>query len=117
MVTVMDRDRISDYLRMVTELRANGICAEMYLGKAKASFGVQMKYADKRGAPLCIIAGSNEFADGNVTLKDMLLGTRIAAQVADNTEWRKEQPAQSVVKRDDLVAAVQEILTRQKSYS
>jgi len=46
-VTVMDRDRMADYMAMVGELRAAGIRAEVYLGNPK-NFGNQLKYADKR---------------------------------------------------------------------
>ena len=42
-VTVMDRDRISDYQEIVTELRNAGIRAEVYLGNPK-NFGNQLKY-------------------------------------------------------------------------
>ena len=47
-VLVMDKDRQGDYWRMVQELRAAGIRAEMYVGTA--GMKAQMKYADKRGA-------------------------------------------------------------------
>jgi hypothetical protein len=48
-VLVMDKDRQGDYWRMVQQLRAGGIRAEMYVGTA--GMKAQMKYADKRGAP------------------------------------------------------------------
>ncbi len=57
-VTVFDPDRIADYQRMVAELRAAKIRAELYLGSGK--FNPQMKYADKRNAPCVIIQGSDE---------------------------------------------------------
>ena len=41
-VTVMDRDRISDYQKIVTELRNSSIRAEVYLGNPK-NFGNQLK--------------------------------------------------------------------------
>ena len=46
-VTVMDRDRMADYMAMVGELRTAGIRAEVYLGNPK-NFGNQLKYADRR---------------------------------------------------------------------
>ena len=48
-VTVFEQSRIADYQRMVQELRAANIRAELYLGPGK--FGAQMKYADKRRSP------------------------------------------------------------------
>ncbi len=106
-VTVMDRDRMADYQAMAAELRAAGIRAEVYLGNPK-NFGNQLKYADKRGAPVAVIQGADEAARGVVQIKDLVLGARIAAE-ASLDEW-KAQPAQTEVARDDLVAAVRRIL-------
>jgi len=106
-VTVMDRDRMADYMAMVGELRRAGIRAEMYLGNPK-NFGNQLKYADKRASPVAVIQGGDEAAKGTVVLKDLILGARIAAS-ASLEEW-KDRPAQVEVPRADLVAAVQRML-------
>jgi len=106
-VTVMDRDRMADYMQMVGELRAAGIRAEVYLGNPK-NFGNQLKYADKRGAPVAVIQGTDEAERGVVQIKDLILGAKIAAD-ATHEEW-KEQPAQTEVARTDLIAAVRRIL-------
>jgi len=108
-VTVMDRDRMADYQAMATELRAADIRAEVYLGNPK-NFGNQLKYADKRGAPVAIIQGSDEAERGVVQIKDLILGAKIA-ETATHEEW-KDQPAQFEVPRDQLVAKVREILDR-----
>ena len=107
-VTVMDRDRMADYQAMAAELRAAGIRAEVYLGNPK-NFGNQLKYADKRGAPVAIIQGGNEAERGVVQVKDLILGAKIAAE-ASLDEW-KSQPAQTEVARADLVAEVRRILS------
>ena len=106
-VTVMDRDRMADYQAMAADLRAAGIRAEVYLGNPK-NFGNQLKYADKRGAPVAIIQGGDEAARGVVQVKDLVLGARIAAE-ASLDEW-KAQPAQTEVPRADLVAEVRRIV-------
>ncbi|MFN3273713.1 MAG: histidine--tRNA ligase [Paracoccus sp. (in: a-proteobacteria)] len=106
-VTVMDRDRMADYQAMASELRAAGIRAEVYLGNPK-NFGNQLKYADKRGAPVAIIQGGDEAARGVVQVKDLVLGARIAAD-ASLEEW-KAQPAQTEVARADLLAEVRRII-------
>ncbi len=108
-VTVMDRDRMADYMAIVAELRAAGIRAEAYLGNPK-NFGNQLKYADRRAAPIAIIQGADEAARGVVQIKDLVLGAKIAA-AASHEEW-KSQPAQTEVARADLVAAVRRILDR-----
>jgi histidyl-tRNA synthetase len=106
-VTVMDRDRMADYMAIVGELRAAGIRAEVYLGNPR-NFGNQLKYADKRQSPVAIIQGADEAARGVVQVKDLVLGAKIAA-AASVEEW-KAQPAQTEVPRADLVAAVRRIL-------
>jgi len=106
-VTVMDRDRMADYMAMVGELRTAGIRAEVYLGNPK-NFGNQLKYADKRQSPIAIIQGGNEAEKGTVILKDLILGAKIAEN-ATLEEW-KDRPAQVEVPRTDLVAAVKKML-------
>ena len=108
-VTVMDRDRMADYMAMVGELRAAGIRAEVYLGNPK-NFGNQLKYADKRASPIAVIQGGNEAEAGVVILKDLILGAKIA-QNATLEEW-KDRPAQVEVPRADLVAAVRRMLAQ-----
>ena len=108
-VTVMDRDRMADYMAMVADLRNAGIRAEVYLGNPK-NFGNQLKYADKRESPVAVIQGGNEVAAGTVILKDLILGAKIA-ESATLEEW-KDRPAQVEVPRADLVAAVRRMLGR-----
>ncbi len=112
-VTVMDRERMADYQAMAGELRQAGIRAEVFLGNPK-DMGRQLKYADQRNAPVAVIEGGNEKANGTVQLKDLALGARLAAGISTNEEW-KAQPAQSEVRRADLVAEVRAMLARAKS--
>lgn len=106
-VTVMDKTRMADYQAMVAELRQAGIRAEVYLGNPK-NFGNQLKYADKRGSPVAVIVGDEEFANGMVQIKDLVLGAKISEN-ATLEEWR-DRPSQYEVPRADLVARVREIL-------
>ena len=109
-VTVFDRDRIADYQRMVQQLRAAGIRAELYLGSGR--MGPQMKYADKRGSPCAIIQGGDEKAKGEVQIKDLIEGAKAAAAIASNQEWRESRPAQFAVPEEKIVEAVREVLAR-----
>ncbi len=61
-VTVMDRDKLADYQKIVADLRNAGVAAEMYLGPS--GMKAQLKYADRRNSPAAIIAGSQEFEFG-----------------------------------------------------
>ncbi|ULB11460.1 histidine--tRNA ligase [Cereibacter azotoformans] len=107
-VTVMDRDRMGDYMAMVGELRRAGLRAELYLGNPK-NFGNQLKYADARKSPVAVIQGSDEAARDVVVLKDLVLGAKIAAG-ASLEEW-KSRPAQVEVPRAALAQGVKDMLS------
>ncbi len=63
-------------LRLLAQLRAQGIAAEIYPESAKIK--KQMEYANKRGIPYVIMVGSEESAAGTAVLKDMKAGTQAA---------------------------------------
>jgi histidyl-tRNA synthetase len=109
-VLALDKDRMADYQAMAAELRAAGIRAEVYLGGA--GMKAQIKYADKRGAPVAVIQGGDELSKGEVTIKDLVLGAKLAQDIEDNAEWRSGQPAQASVPRSMLVDAVKKALSR-----
>jgi histidyl-tRNA synthetase len=113
-VCLMDRDTesLGRYQRMVQEFRHAGIRAEMYQGNKK-NFGDQLKYADRRGAPLAIIQGSSEREAGEVQIKDLIEGKRLSGEISDNVTWREARVAQVSVKEGDLVERVREMLAAQ----
>ena len=108
-VTVMDKSKLVQYQKMVTELRNAGISAELFFGKG--NFGKQVKYADKRNSPVVVIAGEDEFANNKVSIKDLRLGTELSKTIEDHEQWKK-QPAQITVDESDLVVQVRKILAR-----
>jgi histidyl-tRNA synthetase len=109
-VLVMDRERIGDYQQMVARLRQADVPAELYLGSS--GMRAQMKYADRRNAPLAVIQGDDEKQRGVVQIKDLALGKALSAEVADNVQWREERPGQEEVAEADLVEAVNRLLGR-----
>jgi histidyl-tRNA synthetase len=109
-VLVMDKDRQGDYWRMVQQLRAAGIRAEMYAGTA--GMKAQMKYADKRGAPLVVIQGGDEKLKGEVQIKDLRLGAELASTIASHEEYASQRLAQVSVPEAELVAAVKKALAQ-----
>ena len=113
-VTVFDRDRIADYQRMVSALRAANIRAELYLGNPKNNIGAQLKYADKRGSPCAIIQGGDEKARGEIQIKDLILGATLAATKDRDEYLKKQAEAQFAVKEAALVEAVQTLLARHR---
>jgi len=109
-VLVMDQARIADSFAMADELRKAGVRAEAYLGGA--GMKAQLKYADKRNAPVAVIQGGDELAKGVVTLKNLKLGAQMSdAAGSDREAWNEaRKQLQAEVKRDELVAGVKRML-------
>ncbi|GAM98490.1 histidyl-tRNA synthetase [alpha proteobacterium U9-1i] len=109
-VLVMDQARVGDAFAMADELRRAGVRAEAYLGGA--GMKAQLKYADKRAAPIAVIQGGDELAKGVVTLKDLKLGAKLSATVGDDRDaWNAaREKLQREAPRAQLVAAVREML-------
>ncbi|MEP0232830.1 MULTISPECIES: histidine--tRNA ligase [Alphaproteobacteria] len=116
LVTVMDGDAeaLGRYQKMTQDLRAAGIRAEMYQGNWK-KFGNQLKYADRRDCPIAIIQGSDEREAGELQIKDLIEGARLASEATDvdNITWRESRPAQITIKTDDLVQTIRTLLDQQ----
>jgi histidyl-tRNA synthetase len=108
LVVVLAFDNVEASFAMAAELRRAGIRSEAYTGTRK--FGDQLKYADRRGAAVAVIEGSDERAKGEVTLKDLALGAEMAKAIENRADWVKDRPAQKSVKRADLVAEVRAML-------
>jgi len=109
-VVAADKARMAEYFAMAAQLRAAGLRAEAFTGNG--NMGKQMKYADRRGAVAAVIIGSDEREQGLVTIKDLKLGARLAAEISDNKEWREDQPAQMTVASDAWIEAVRIVAKR-----
>ena len=112
-VTVMDRDQLPAYQAMVAELRNANIAAELFVGNK--NLGNQLKYADRRGSPVAVIAGSDEFDAGTVVVKNLLYGKEVSQGIDDRDEWLNAEDVQQTVDRDQLVATVGSLLSRSPS--
>jgi histidyl-tRNA synthetase len=73
-IPYFDEDRLHDYLRLASALRASGIGVEVFPEPKR--LGQQLKYADRRGFRLALIAGTSEFESGTCQLKDLAAGTQ-----------------------------------------
>lgn len=72
MVTIWDEEAMADALALAHELRAEGVRVDVYPGADK--LGKQLKYASSIGVPFVVVAGADERARGEVSLKDMKSG-------------------------------------------
>jgi histidyl-tRNA synthetase len=79
-IPYFDAGRLHDYLRLAAQLRAAGIGVELYPDPKK--LGAQLKYADRRGFRLAVIAGENEFAAEQCQIKDLSSGESTTVPLA-----------------------------------
>ena len=71
LVCVLDEKYLKNYYEILEILRENNINSEIFLD-GKKNLGKQLTYANKRGFPIAVICGENEFKDNNITLKKLL---------------------------------------------
>ncbi|MFZ2019859.1 MAG: ATP phosphoribosyltransferase regulatory subunit [Methyloceanibacter sp.] len=117
-ILVFPDQPMENYQRLAQRLRhpddgGDPIRAEVYLGSGK--IGAQTKYADRRSSPCVVIQGGDERAEGEVTIKDLILGATLT-ETKDRDEYLKKQAeAQFSVPESDLVNAVRRVLARHKA--
>ena len=70
-VCVMDEKYLKNYYEILDILRKNNINSEIFLD-SKKNLGKQLTYANKRGCPIAVICGENEFKNSKITLKNLL---------------------------------------------
>ncbi len=93
-VPYFDRSRLHDYLRLAGQVRAAGIAVEVYPEPKR--LGQQLKYADRRGFRVALIAGETELSGGTCQVKNLATGTSETVSLAGDAR--------------DVVAAVARIL-------
>ncbi len=81
LVTQFDVSHLGDYLRIGRLLRAEGINTEVYPEATK--LGKQLRYADRKGFAIALIAGSDEFAKGVWQVKQLSTGEATTVSEAD----------------------------------
>ena len=70
LVTVFDSERLANSLKIAAQLRQQGINTEIY-SDTKAKLDKQLKYANSKAIPFCVIIGEEEAKTAKVVLKDM----------------------------------------------
>lgn len=87
-------ERLHDYLRLAAHLRAAGIGVELYPEPKR--LGQQLKYADRRGFRVALIAGEDELAAGTCQVKNLASGESHTVNLSEHAA--------------ELVAAVERLL-------
>ena len=73
-IAYFDADRLHDYLKLAAAIRAAGIGVEIFPDPKRLA--QQLKYADRRGFRIALIAGSDEFDGGTCQVKDLSTGAK-----------------------------------------
>ena len=81
LVTLFDGEPIEEALRLARELRDAGLRVDVYPEPDK--LGKQFKYAAARGVKLVTVAGADERARGEITVKDMVNGEQVSLPRTD----------------------------------
>ncbi len=68
-IPYFDSARLHDYLRLAAQLRTAGFGVEVFPEPKK--LGQQLKYADRRGFRVALVAGADEFAAGTIQVKNL----------------------------------------------
>jgi histidyl-tRNA synthetase len=68
-IPYFDAARLHDYLKLAVQIRRGGFGVEVYPDPKK--LGPQLKYADRRGFRVALVAGENELAAGTVQVKNL----------------------------------------------
>jgi histidyl-tRNA synthetase len=103
LVVVFDNHLMPEYQKIAKELRDKKIDAEVYYGFQRG-LKKQLAYADKKNSPIAILLGEDELKKGVVTVRDLRLGAKMSAEIADKEEWKKK--AQFEVPRGELIEKI-----------
>jgi histidyl-tRNA synthetase len=85
LLTNFGPDEAKYCLKLLKELRAKGVNAELYPSSAK--LGKQMKYADGKNIPFVGLVGSREMETGVITIKNMVSGDQTPVDIAELYEF------------------------------
>ena len=80
-ICVFDKNRIKEYIEILSKLRASDISSEIYPGEGKLK--KQMEYANKINSPAVILYGDDEIKSGKATLKNLETGNESSIKIED----------------------------------
>lgn len=80
LITIFDESHLESAFRLGADLRSAGVAAACYPEAAKLQ--KQLKYADRMGYRYVVLAGPDEDARSEVTVKDLIAHTQVAVAAA-----------------------------------
>ena len=88
LATVLDPADAADVLAIAGQLRAAGICVDVFAGEGRMK--KQFRHADRRGARFVLVRGESERAAASVTLKELATGEQTTLPVLDAVRFLQE---------------------------
>lgn len=107
LITIFDDKLITEYQKIAYKLRQKNISTEIYYG-SKKQLKHQLSYADEKNCPVAILLGEDEIKKGIVSVRNLKLGKKLAAEITDKNEWK--QRVQLEVKMENLADEIQKML-------
>jgi histidyl-tRNA synthetase len=109
LITVMVKEKMTEYQRIARELREAGIKTEVYVGN-ESNLGNQLKYADRMLIPVAVLIGKQEFSKNEVSLKNLKLLRQIETEKLDREAYLGQRIGQKTVALENLIDEVKAIL-------
>ncbi len=113
LITVMVKEKMSEYQKIARELREAGIKTEVYVGN-ESSLGNQLKYADRMLIQVVVLIGKQEFSKDEVSIKDLKLLRKIETEKLDRQEYLGQRIGQKTVPRESLITEIKSILEQHR---
>ena len=101
LICVLDERYMDYYFKILNLLRSNNINSEIYSGSS--NFKAQLKYADKRNCKYVIICGEDEVSKELITLKNLVVGSRVSEDIKSREDWTQSKDAQKTFAFSNLL--------------
>lgn len=113
LVTVMMKKKMVEYLKICNRLRKADINTELYLGTSKR-LGKQLEYADRCSIPIAVIIGEDEFANNQITIKDLrvLKEENMDIKLKEREDWVQARVGQKTIPEEKLIEEIKQILSQ-----
>mmetsp|Transcript_21678 Transcript_21678/g.28039 ORF Transcript_21678/g.28039 Transcript_21678/m.28039 type:complete len:505 (-) Transcript_21678:43-1557(-) len=86
-IFAMTDDLYGSALKVASKLREAGLSVDIILENKKAKW--VFKHADRIGAKYCVVVGAEEYAKGEVSIKDLSEGKQESVKIEALAEWAK----------------------------
>ncbi len=101
LICVLDERYMDYYFKILNLLRSNNINSEIYSGSS--NFKAQLKYADKRNCKYVIICGEDEVSKELITLKNLVVGSKVSEDIKSREDWTQSKVAQKTFAFSNLL--------------